>query len=217
MNADDKYDWAKHARPEQLPPDGDWRVWLISAGRGWGKSMAAAQWVRTKARTCKFVNLIGHSMADIRDIMLEGPSGLLTICPPDERPAYQLSKQKLHWPNGGVSMLFAADEPERLRGKQHEALWCEEITSWPTTDTWEQAMLGLRIGPAQAVVTATVWENLQGPLKAEMNKLVKEIEGYPTTRVTRGMTWENTALDPAFVKRIRDRYESPKGRAGPGM
>ena len=119
------HDWAFWARPEQAPPDGDWIIWLILAGRGAGKTRAGAEAVRTWAQTYPIVNLIGATIADARDIMVRGESGILACCRRDERPRFLAADLRLEWPNGAVSALFSAEEPDRLRGKQHMKLWCD--------------------------------------------------------------------------------------------
>ena len=116
--------WPFWARPEQLIPPGDWVFWLPLAGRGWGKTRTGAETVRHWAREFPLVNLIGATADDVRDVMVEGESGVLAICPRDERPRYVAHKRRLEWPNGAKSLLFSAEEPERLRGKQHMKLWC---------------------------------------------------------------------------------------------
>lgn len=121
------YSWKFWGRPNQFAPPGDWTYWLILAGRGFGKTRTGAEWVRDKIKTCKMVNLIGATSDDARDIMIEGESGILAICPPDERPIYNSHKRRLEWPNGAISRIFTADEPERLRGKQHMKLWADEL------------------------------------------------------------------------------------------
>ena len=106
------------ARAAQRPPGGDWRVWLILAGRGFGKTVSAAQWVRHRVETgqARRVAILGATAADVRDVMVEGPSGLLAVCPPWNRPRYEPSKRRLTWPNGAIATTFTADEPDRLRG-----------------------------------------------------------------------------------------------------
>jgi len=197
-----RYSWNLWAREKQTLPDGDWTTWLILAGRGFGKTRAGAETVRIWARDFHYVNLLGATADDARDIMIEGESGILAICPPDERPLYLPSKRQLAWPNGAKSLIFTADEPERLRGKQHQKLWCDELGSWRYPEAWDQARLGLRLGTnPQALVTTT----------PKPTKLVKEILTDPTTVVTRGSTYENRAnLAGAFFEAVIRKYEGTR-------
>lgn len=118
-----RWDWDMKAREEQMLPDGDWTYWLILAGRGFGKTRTGAETVRKWVKGNRYINLIGATADDAKDIMIEGESGILACCPTDERPYYKKHERKLEWPNGATSLIFTADEPERLRGKQHEKLW----------------------------------------------------------------------------------------------
>jgi phage terminase large subunit-like protein len=125
------YDWPYRAREEQLPPDGDWRYWLYLAGRGAGKTRSGAEWVRAQvAAGYKRIALVAPTAAGARDVMVEGESGLLSVCHPDDRPTYQPALRRVQWSNGARATLFSADEPERLRGPQHDAAWADEIGAW---------------------------------------------------------------------------------------
>ena len=151
-----RYQWEAWRRPEQAIPGGDWRQWLILAGRGWGKTRTGAETVRAWVRESPYVNLIGATADNARDIMVEGESGILAVCPRGERPQYIRSDRKLVWPNGAQSLIFTADEPERLRGKQHEKLWADEVGAWRYEEAWTQATLGWRLGAnPQAIITTT--------------------------------------------------------------
>src|SRR5271155_672726 len=196
------HDWAFWARPEQASPDGDWIIWLILAGRGAGKTRAGAEAVRTWVQTHPIVNLIGATLADARDIMVRGESGILACCRRDERPRFLAADLRLEWPNGAVSALFSAEEPDRLRGKQHMKLWCDELAAWRQPDAFDQAMLGLRLGDKpQAVITTT----------PRPSKNIKALSEGKDTIVTRGSTFDNKAhMARAFFERVTARY---KGRA----
>ena len=151
-------DWQALARPEQLPPPGDWSTWLILAGRGAGKTRTGAEWVRglAEAASVARIALVGPTAADARDTMVEGDSGLLSIAPNSSRPLYEPSKRRLTWPNGVIATMFSSEEPERLRGPQHGAAWCDELGAWRNVEeTWSMLQFGLRLGkqPRQVVTT----------------------------------------------------------------
>jgi phage terminase large subunit-like protein len=194
--------WPLLARPSQLPPPGPWQVWLILAGRGFGKTRTGAEWVRRQVRDYPLVNLIGATTDDARDIMVEGESGILAVCPEWERPEYVSQRRLLRWPNGARSLIFTADEPERLRGKQHMKLWGDELAAWRYSDAYDQAMLGLRLGDnPQAVFTTT----------PKPTPLIKELMAAPTTVVTRGVTYDNEEnLAPSFLQQIIRKYEGTR-------
>lgn len=199
-----RWHWPLYARPEQLEPEGDWTYWLILAGRGYGKTRAGAEWVRKYATSGKYgyVNVIGATADDARDIMVEGESGILAVCPNWERPEYLPTKRRLEWKNGAKTLIFTADEPERLRGKQHMALWADELASWRYQEAWDQAMLGLRIGPSpRAVITTT----------PKPRPILKELLERKALVVTKGTTYENRAnLAPEFYDEIIRKYEGTR-------
>jgi phage terminase large subunit-like protein len=192
-------DWRFWARPDQLPPGGDWVYWLILAGRGAGKTRAGAEAVREWVKTYPFVNLIGATADDARDVMVLGESGLLACCLDEERPHYARAASRLSWPNGATSQLFSAEEPDRLRGKQHMKLWCDELAAWRYPETFDQALLGLRLGDSpQAVVTTT----------PRPTKIIKQLLNDKNTIVTHGTTFDNVDhLAEAFLARIAARYD----------
>lgn len=200
------YDWRGiWARDSQLLPAGDdWEVWLILAGRGFGKTRTGAETIRdlVESGRAKRIGLIAPTSADARDTMVEGESGILAVCPPWNRPRYFPSKRRLEWPNGVRATLFSAEEPERTRGPQHDALWGDEPASWPTKEVWDNAAMGLRLGKRPiAIVTGT-------PKPVPM---VLDLLKDPKTRVTRGSTFENTGnLAPAFIAQVRRIYSGTR-------
>ncbi len=198
------YDWRIWARDKQLAPPGDWLVWLVLAGRGFGKTRIGAEWVRGNPQPAagERIALVGATAADVRDVMVEGESGILACCPPSCRPLYEPSKRRLTWPNGAMATTYSADEPERLRGPQHNRAWVDEIASWRYPDAWDQLMFGLRLGSRPRVlVTGT-----PKPIK-----LVRDLVKSPTTQVTRGSTYENRAnLAPTFFDQVTKKYEGTR-------
>ena len=192
------YDWRYWARKDQLPPDGDWIYWLILAGRGAGKTRAGAEAVREWIRHFPIVNLIGATADDVRDVMVLGDSGLLACCPDNERPRYYKASARLKWPNGAESLLFSAEEPDRLRGKQHMKLWCDELAAWRQPDAFDQALLGLRLGDKPQVVITTTPRPI---------KIIKQLIEDKDAIVTRGSSFDNNDhLAEAFLLRIAARY-----------
>jgi phage terminase large subunit-like protein len=156
------YHWRLWARRSQLPPDGEWRSWLILAGRGFGKTRAGAEWVRAvaAANPDARIALVAASLGEARAVMVEGDSGILAISSPQQYPVYQASLHRLTWPNGAVATLYSAAEPESLRGPQHSHAWCDEIGKWDNASSravngWDNLMLGLRLGDAPQVVATT--------------------------------------------------------------
>ena len=127
------HDWRWWQRPGQVPPPGDWRVWLVMAGRGCGKTRMGAEWVRAAAEAdgAQRIALVGASMLEVRRVMVEGESGLLGIAPMATRPRWEPSIGKLSWANGAVAYVYSAADPEGLRGPQHSLAWADEIAKWP--------------------------------------------------------------------------------------
>jgi phage terminase large subunit-like protein len=197
------FDWDFWARPAQRAPQWDWIGWLVLAGRGFGKTRVGAEQVRVWVKDNPIVNLVAPTTQDIRDVMIEGPAGILAICPRGERPLYQPSKRRLVWPNGAVSLLFSADEPERLRGPQCYKAWLDEVAAWRyVEEAIDQLMFGLRLGESpQWCVTTT-----PKPIK-----VIKEWIKDPTVAVTRGSTYDNKHnLAKNFFNKIIRKYEGTR-------
>lgn len=206
-----RYHWPFWARPNQLPPPEPWSTWLVLAGRGFGKTRAGAEWVRSvacgptplAAGKHRRIAVVAETAADARDVLVEGESGILAVHPPDFRPLYEPSKRRLTWPNGAVATLFNAVEPDQLRGPQHDAALCDELAKWRyARETWDQLQFGMRLGDhPQRVVTTT-----PRPIP-----LIREIMKDAHTIVTRGTTMDNAAnLAPAFMQQIVERYEGTR-------
>jgi predicted phage terminase large subunit-like protein len=198
-------DWRVWARPSQLPPaklvnGGDWRVWLLLAGRGFGKTRSGAEWVRTAVASgaAQRIALVAPTARDARLVMVEGESGLLSIAPDGQRPVFEPSKHQLVWPSGAMATLFSADEPDRLRGPQFDAAWCDELAAWRYPQAWDMLMMGLRLGTQpRAVVTTT----------PKPVKLIRALLASPDCVVTRGTTRDNARnLAPGFLAAMLKQY-----------
>src|ERR1700737_390468 len=199
--------WAAVARPNQLPPPGDWwQIWLLLAGRGFGKTRTLAEWVCQQAASghAKRLALVAATAADARDVLVEGESGILAVAPPWCRPIYESSKRRLTWPNGAIATTYSAEEPERLRGPQHDAAVCDELGCWSHVETWDMLQFGLRLGQNPRCLVATT---------PRPTKLIRELlarEGHDVT-VTRGSTYENRAnLAPGFFDQVILKYEGTR-------
>lgn len=184
-------DWSFWARKNQLAPEGDWLSWLILAGRGFGKTRAGAEWVRSLAEAdgSLRIALVAATIAEGRSVMIEGESGLLQIAPPELRPAYEPSLRRLTWPQGAQAFLYSAGEPEALRGPQHHFAWADEIAKWPNgAETWDNLWLGLRLGETPRAVATTTPRPVP---------LVRRLIGEAGVVVTQGATAHNRAHLPA--------------------
>jgi phage terminase large subunit-like protein len=202
-----RYTWPAWARDKQLEaieaPE-DWVIWLLLAGRGFGKSRVGAEQVITWAGEDPHarIALVGRTAADVRDVMVEGESGILACSHPRFKPKYEPSKRRLTWPNGAMATTYSADEPDTLRGPQHSKAWGDEPAAWKYVDAHDQLMFGLRLGAKpQAVYTTT----------PRPTKFIKMLAGLNTTHVTKGTTYENLAnLAPTFRKQVIGRYEGTR-------
>ena len=200
-----RYHWNVWARADQLPPAGDWRLWLIMAGRGFGKTRAGAEWVRgiARAHPDARIALIAASLTDGRSVMVEGESGLIAASSPRGAPTYEPSLRRLTWPNGAQATLYSAYEPESLRGPQHSHAWCDEVAKWDNAGgrairCWDNLQMGLRLGTLPRMLATTT------PRAVPLLKRLLASEG---TAITRGATEANADNLPArFVADIRREY-----------
>lgn len=204
------YDWSFWARKtvrrtdgtytgQQAPP-GNWYTWLIMAGRGYGKTRTGGEQVRqwVEQAGARRIALVGRTAADVRDVMVEGESGLLNISPSWFRPHYEPSKRRLTWPNGAIATTYSADEPNLLRGPQHEKAWCDEPAAWRYDEAWDQLTFGLRLGDNPQIVATTTPRPV---------KLIRDLIAEPDTVVTRGSTYENRAnLSPKALEKFEKKY-----------
>lgn len=174
------------------------------AGRGFGKTRTGAEWVRAEVESgrCGRLALVGPTAADVRDVMVDGESGILAISSEWCKPTYEPSKRRVTWPNGAIATTYSAEEPDRLRGPQHDGAWADELAAWRYVEAWDMLMFGLRLGADPRVVVTTTPRPI---------KIVRELIADPTTAVTRGSTYDNRAnLAPAFMDQIIRKYEGTR-------
>jgi phage terminase large subunit-like protein len=212
------WDWSVWGRPEQFAPQGDdWNVWLVLAGRGFGKTRLASEWVREEAKYTtegqRRFALVARTAADVRDVIVEGESGIINISPPSEKPHYEPSKRRLTWPNGNTATLFTADEPDSLRGPQFTHAWGDEIAAWRQTPdaagmtAFDNLRVGTRLGRNPKLICTTTPKRV--PL---LYKLIEESRtdrpGGAKVVVTRGSTLDNAGnLSQAYLDTITGVYE----------
>jgi phage terminase large subunit-like protein len=196
--------WETWARDEQLPPDGDWRIWLFLGGRGAGKTRAGAEWILSRVREGRMgrIALLGATYADVRDVMILGESGLMALGR-DDGLLFEPSKRLLTWPTGEIARIFTAEEPDGLRGHQHDGAWLDEFCKFQEPQlALDMLMMGLRIGEDPRLIVTTTPRNIPA-LKSLMAN-----EGVVTTRAG---TFDNAAnLAPAFLEHMRHQYEGTR-------
>jgi phage terminase large subunit-like protein len=205
-------DFIALAHRHQEPPahannGGPWTTWLMLGGRGAGKTRAGAEWVRAlalglspyAAQPARHIALVGETWRDVREVMIEGPSGLLRLGPRRQRPQWMPSRRRLEWGNGAVALAFSAEDPEQLRGPQFDAAWCDELAKWPYPDaSFDMLQFGLRLGPRPRQLVTTTPRPIA---------LIKRLVADPRTAVTRAGTRSNAAhLSPAFLDEVIGRY-----------
>lgn len=198
------YDWSLWAREDQKEPTDPYRVWLLLHGRGAGKTRTGSETVIRWSDHYPRIALIGPSAGDVRDVMVEGVSGILRCSPPWNRPVYEPSKRRLTWPNGAIATTFSAEDPEQLRGPQFHRAWADELCAWQyDEETWDMMSFGLRLRPSdgtppRAIVTTT----------PKPRPLIRKIRDLPSTVVSSGSTFLNSEnLSADYLESLRERYE----------
>ena len=206
------WDWKMWGRPEQQAPNGDWNIWIYLAGRGAGKTRSAAEWVREQA---KYTNtgqrrfaLVARTAADVRDVIVEGESGIMNVTPPSERPLYEPSKRRLTWPNGNTATCFTADEPDSLRGPQFTHAWGDEVAAWRQTPdaagmtAFDNLRVGTRLGTNPQIMVTTTPKRV--PL---LYALLDEAKKSNKVVVSRGSTMDNSGnLSSTYLETITGVY-----------
>jgi len=192
--------WDFWARPNQREPITPYLTWIILAGRGFGKTRTAAEWVISKAEKnpgCR-IGLIGATTADTRDIMIKGESGLIECQTASNPLKYVPSLRTIKWANGSIGITYSAEEPERLRGPQHHYIWGDEYCSWKRKDTLDMADFGLRLGlMPHKIITTT----------PKPSKEFKKVLAGSRTIITKGSTFDNESnLPPSFLDHMEDKY-----------
>lgn len=195
------------AMPHQLPPEGNWRTWLVMGGRGAGKTRAGAEWVRAQVEggrpldvgRARRVALVGETYDQVRDVMVFGDSGILACSPPDRRPRWEAGRRRLIWPNGATATAYSAYDPQALRGPQFDAAWVDELAKWPKAqDTWDMLQFALRLGVQPQQMVTTTPRNVP---------VLKAIMQAGSTVQTHAPTEANRAwLAASFLEEIRVRY-----------
>ena len=195
------------ALPHQLPPEGDWRNWVIMGGRGAGKTRAGAEWVRDQVEgakpfddgLCKRIALVGETYDQVREVMVFGESGILACSPPDRRPEWNASRKRLVWPNGAEAVAYSASDPEGLRGPQFDGAWVDELAKWKKAqETWDMLQFALRLGDAPRVCVTTTPRNVD---------VLKTLLEQDSCVMTHAPTEANRAnLASSFLKEVRARY-----------
>lgn len=212
------HDWSFWARPNQMAPQGNWSTWLYMAGRGAGKTKTAAEWIhdRVKKGLARQILLLGRTSADVRDVMIFGPSGLMNSGHPADRPEFYPSKRLVEWPNGAQALVFSAEEPDQLRGPQGDTAWADEFASFPSVTgvdgltAFDNLRLGLRL-PVPSDRPRMILTTTPRRVPA-MFKILEDAKDpkYGIT-ITRGTTYENLGnLAEEFRATILGLYEGTR-------
>jgi phage terminase large subunit-like protein len=186
--------WSRWAHPGQRAPAGAWRVWMIRAGRGFGKTRAGAEWISAQARADgkARIALVGATVDDVRRVMIEGESGLLEVARAHEAVRWVASAGEVQFPSGARAHVFSAGSPEKLRGPQHHAAWCDELGKWGRRGelAWHNLMMGMRAGDRPRVLVTTTPRPV---------KLMRQVMAMPGFVETLGRTRDNRHLPESFI------------------
>ena len=195
------------AHAHQLPPEGLWRCWVILGGRGACKTRAGAEWIRRQVEgasplasgRARRLALIGETYDQVRDVMIQGDSGLLACSPPDRRPQWKSGERKLIWANGAMAQAFSAHDPEALRGPQFDTAWADELAKWRRArEAWDMLQFSLRLGEDPRLCVTTTPRNVS---------LLRQLLQTPSTVQSHAATETNRAnLAASFLTEIRARY-----------
>lgn len=211
------YAWEFYARPNQLPPKWGWLIWLVMAGRGFGKTRCGAEYLQGLANAsgpgARFF-IAGRTAKDTRDVMVQGESGLEAIAPPWNRPVYKSSKACVVWPSGAIGYMYSAEVPDAPRGPQHHAGWADEIGAWDqyAKEFWDNLMFGLRLGKTPTAIATTT---------PRATRLIRYLVGHDGSRcpgtegkwchVTGGSTYDNMQNLPEFFRQqVLSQYEGTR-------
>ena len=198
--------YRQNARPQQLPPEGDWRIWLILSGRGWGKTFTGAGWIIEKAMSQPGIEcaVVAPTFTDVRRTCVEGPSGIIKSLPSGALEQYNRSNGQITLTNGSKIHMVSADEPDRARGLNLSYAWLDEFAAWRYEETWTAGLApALRIGNPQTIITTT-----PRPTKL-LREFMSRTDG--SVVVTRGSTFDNAAnLSQAALEELKSRYEGTR-------
>lgn len=196
-----RYRWEHHARPEQRLPEGDWRIWLILAGRGFGKTRTGAEAIRHLVRHqgYKRICLLGNSIEEVRTVMVQGISGLLSVSAPEDGISYNPSQRCISWSNGAKAFTYSAQSYEQLRGPQFDLAWIDELAKFShAQQAWDQLMMGLRLGQNPRVIITTTPRSID---------LIHQLLERSDVHITRGTTFDNRDnLSVAYLKEMEITY-----------
>jgi phage terminase large subunit-like protein len=192
-----KINWESIARPNQLMPPGQWNIWMILAGRGFGKTRSAAEAIQKWASGGEYrrIALIANTIQEARQVMVEGESGFLSICGHGEKPEFFPSKRLLQWPNGAIATIYGAENYEHLRGPQFDAAWVDEFAKFQhPRETFEQLSFALRLGHRPRIILTTTPRPIP---------FLKDLMNREDVVTVRGTSLENSAnLSPTFLKQL---------------